>query len=83
MENEAKASKSNGTDFNTNWGTIKAKHFYKAQEAISKGEDVSLVSEHRASKQTTIRGDEIKDWGLDINSLLVKNEVELYEREIL
>ena len=72
------------TDFNKEWGTLNRKYFYKAQEAILNGKDVSLVSEGIASQHTTILGDEIKEWGLDINTLLVNNtEVDLYAREIL
>lgn len=70
-------------EFHREFGTIKATHYYKAQEAIRKGEDVLLVSERRASEHNTVRGSEIKEWGLDLDTLLVDSEVNQYAREIL
>ena len=82
------------TDFNKEWGTVSKKHYYDTQEAIKNGEDVSLLSNRKASqkdKQTDIiKGAEIKEWGLDINSLLVteatfnqEHDVDFYARNIL
>lgn len=82
------------TDFNKKWGTVSKKHYYDTQEAIRNGEDISLLSNHKASqkeKQTDIiKGAEIKEWGLDIDSLLViessfnqEHDVDFYARNIL
>ena len=82
------------TDFNKEWGTVSKKHYYDTQEAIKNGEDISLLSNRKASqkdKQTDIiKGAEIKEWGLDINSLLViessfnqEHDVDFYARNIL
>ena len=78
-----KASKNNSPDFGKKFGTLNRHHFYKTQEAIRNGDNISIVSPGIAFSGTIIRGDEIKAWGLDINSLLVNNEMEAYEREIL
>ena len=95
MAKEVKGSKNNlATDFNKKWGTVSKKHYYDTQEAIKNGEDVSLLSNRKASqkeKQTDIiKGAEIKEWGLDINSLLVikssfnqEHDVDFYARNIL
>lgn len=95
MAKEEKGSKNNlATDFNKKWGTVSKKHYYDTQEAIRNGEDISLLSNRKASqkeKQTDIiKGAEIKEWGLDINSLLVteapydqEHDVDFYARNIL
>lgn len=95
MVKEAKGSKNNlATDFNKKWGTVSKKQFYKAQEAIKNGDDICLLSEHKASQKAkgtdVIRSSEIKEWGLDLDSLLVTEEpynrehsVEYYARQIL
>ena len=95
MAKEEKDLKSNlATDFNKKWGAVSKKHFYDTQDAIKNGEDISLLSSHKASqkeKETDIiRGAEIKEWGLDLDSLLVtevssgpEHDVDYYARNIL
>lgn len=82
-EEQDSKRKNLSTDFNKKFGTINATHFYRAQEAIRNGGDVSITSDRMTSENTVIHGLEIKEWGLDVDSLLVSNEVEPYEREIL
>lgn len=82
------------TDFNKEFGTISVKQVFNARKAIREGGDVHLLSENMASQKDkgtdVIRGSEIKEWGLDLDSLLVteapydeKHSVEFYARNIL
>lgn len=82
------------TDFAKVWGRTSSKQVFEVQKAIRKGEDVRLLSEYKASQKDegkdVIRGSEIKEWGLDLDSLLVteapydeKHSVEFYARNIL
>lgn len=82
------------TDFNKEFGTISVKQVFNARKAIREGGDVHLLSENMASQKTkgtdVIRGSEIKEWGLDLDSLLVtsmdsdpEHDVDYYARNIL
>ena len=83
MEKEAKASKNNKPDFHEEWGILSVKNCFAARDAIRNGKDVSLCSTEKTAADKIVRGEEIQAWGLNVDSLLVKDEAELYAREIL
>lgn len=83
MVNVEKDLKNNGPDFHKEWGILSVKNCFAARDAIRNGKDVNLCSVEKTAKDKIIKGEEIQAWGLNIDSLLVKDEAELYAREIL
>ena len=75
------------TDFSKEFGAISTKQVFNARKAIREGGEVCLLSENMASQKdediAIIKGEEIQAWGLNVDSLLVKDDAELYAREIL
>ena len=70
-------------DFHNEWGILSVKNCFAARDAIRNGGDVSLCSTEKTTEDKIIKGEEIQAWGLNVDSLLVKDEAELYAREIL
>ena len=82
-ENVEKDLKNNEPDFHKEWGILSVKNCFAARDAIRNGGDVSLCSTEKTTEDKIIKGEEIQAWGLNVDSLLVKDEAELYAREIL
>ena len=77
MENVAKDSK-NKTDFNKRLGTLSTKQFCDARKALREGKDVRIISDNLTNKSNidaeanTIKSEEIKAWGLDVEALIAR-----------
>lgn len=69
-----------GPGLSKKWGTVSTKLCSIARKAIKEGTDFYIATEHFANESTRINGNEIKEWGLDLDTLLIKPKDKDLER---